>query len=588
MFLNKNDWKNWKTYYKLIGSVTIFAILIGVFCYYLIPGMGETGKWGMWTNKNEEGKVGDVFTYAGNDVVWVLTLFFGYFAVQTACLSAVWLFKNFLKGNEEGKNSWFTGNKFSLALVSWSSINILLFLIVFIPNAIINKVAFDNMEISTLWWIVNSFLYLVIPTIMIAYFIFGYNVKITDDLRKIYTVKNLLLWAIYPLIYFVIIIFRAQIYNSTWTVDAEYSNQMNVWVYSFLNFNGENKEIWSQTLMIIAISSGILALMPSLIWLSTKGFETIKFRTNSPSQDTEFVILKEFNFMSLADWKTAKHYFKMAIALMTVILMMYTISTVYKSGSSETARYVRYINKNGEITAVGGDLTTALGFMFGMFTFQSNLLVMIWFVLVFIKGGNEDKGSFTTYYWSMAVSVYITVTFIIFNFLMLPTVHKNGAVDGGEMNAAWWAMNMMLHTVAPLCMIFYFVFWYKKSNYGTTKELFTSKKILWILSYPVVYALVIVVRGEILYLAWNNNYGFAKAAWIWPYPFLNIRNTGWITDNMPGYVSLIVAVFIIAGIIFGFSSAYNASIVSLENKINNKDKKKVKNSKKSTKTVKTK
>ncbi|AHI52605.1 Pr6Pr family membrane protein [Spiroplasma culicicola] len=554
--------------------LTIFLIFIRLF----FSGLGTYGRWNQWDYARDP-NTGSViedggYQSAGFDMLYVILLFFSYFGVVITTITALWFFVLAFFDKTNVHTNKFTKYTSGLAITVWNLTSMVVFLFILLPTSVKDG-SFDGTNMDPSWWISNLILYVVIPLFTFVFFAFYYEGRTNMKLVDVFKIKQIMSILLLPIIYFALISAKSYLLYSTYVSEYadKYANIISLWVYPFLNFNqttmGLNSGIIFAIVIIIALVS-LMGLSTGLLALTLK-VDGKKFNNEAYKvEETEFNNSK--SLMTLKDFKTTKHYFKLVVALASAAMLVLALYSSYASANGDEGnRYNKFVlfNEGDENPIrIGGDLITSWNFALGMFTFQSNLLVSAWFIVAFIKGGNEHKGKFTNYQWSLAISGYITVTFIIFNCLMLPTIHTAGTVDGNQATLSWWIVNILLHTVFPLCMIFYFVFWYKKENFGTTKELFSKRRVIAIISYPIFYALFILVRGEILFASWGQNYWYSKGAWLWPYPFLNVRNSGWL--GLPGWGALIFAVGLISSILIGTSSLYNWSVNKLELKANNK------------------
>lgn len=161
--------------------------------------------------------------------------------------------------------------------------------------------------------------------------------------------------------------------------------------------------------------------------------------------------------------------------------------------------------------------------LFRYYTLQSNLIVMIYFVLLYLGKIKHV----TLHKFIGGIVVYITITLIIFAIMLAPTYHPTG-----------WSQvsNIVAHYIVPVLVIFYF--FYVKEKYN-----FRPKDVLIWISYPVVYILFMIVYGTI-----TNDY---------LYPFFQVSEVG--------VLGLIITIF---GLVFVFLllSFSVMKIVSLQEK----------------------
>ncbi|MDP4142861.1 MAG: Pr6Pr family membrane protein [Bacillota bacterium] len=152
---------------------------------------------------------------------------------------------------------------------------------------------------------------------------------------------------------------------------------------------------------------------------------------------------------------------------------------------------------NGTIGKAGMDLLWTVENCFSMFTTQSNAMVSILFIMLFLYR-DKEKPAFLQAHVKGAVTLYITVTGIIFNLFLRNLIHPQG-VDVYS--------NLILHYIMPAAAIADWIFGYNKGD-------FRWKYALYWLSYPVTYLIFTLIRG--------------RFTTFYPYPFINAANLGYL------------------------------------------------------------
>ena len=153
------------------------------------------------------------------------------------------------------------------------------------------------------------------------------------------------------------------------------------------------------------------------------------------------------------------------------------------------------------------------------FTNQTNLLVVIWLVLAIIWSSDPNKMKKLMGKVKGAITVYITVTFIIFAIVLSPLYHPSG-IEG--------IINLMLHYIIPVAFIFDWII--------TEDNMYKWKFIPHWLIYPICYLVFALFHG-----ATTGDF---------IYPFLNHGALG--TSGLVISVTLLIFFFI------GLSSIYIA------------------------------
>jgi len=157
-----------------------------------------------------------------------------------------------------------------------------------------------------------------------------------------------------------------------------------------------------------------------------------------------------------------------------------------------------------------GDYFDPQGFL--SFTVQSNLLTALGFVLMVVLYDRESK---LRSYITFSVMVSISITGLVYNLLLVPTIPEALPITSDFPNFSTHLLSM------ALALIGYFAF--------ETKGTFTLKHILASMIFPVIYWLVFVSIGDII------NY--------FPYFFMEHPVIGWgMTFIWFGIIVVVVAV----------------------------------------------
>lgn len=133
---------------------------------------------------------------------------------------------------------------------------------------------------------------------------------------------------------------------------------------------------------------------------------------------------------------------------------------------------------------------------FTFFTITTNILVALIFTVIWLKP--NDKSSFLARYSTKtAAAVFIFVVGFVYNVILRFLWQPQGVQK---------IVDEMLHLVIP---ILYCLYWFFKMKV----QLIQWKSILIWLIYPLVYLIVIMIRG-----AFSHYY---------PYPFVNVSDLGY-------------------------------------------------------------
>jgi hypothetical protein len=161
-----------------------------------------------------------------------------------------------------------------------------------------------------------------------------------------------------------------------------------------------------------------------------------------------------------------------------------------------------------------------LGFFFSTYTIQSNLLVLVWLNIAILFQEKYKTCWFFSGVIRGAITLYITVTFIIFALLLAPFYHPTGM-------AAY--TNLSLHYIIPIAFL---VDWVLTEMY----HVYQWKYTLFWLSYPIFYLILTLILGSI------------TGTYI--YPFLDLNAMG--TESFALVCVILAAFFLLLGALLVF------------------------------------
>ncbi|WP_338972751.1 Pr6Pr family membrane protein [Spiroplasma endosymbiont of Panorpa germanica] len=171
------------------------------------------------------------------------------------------------------------------------------------------------------------------------------------------------------------------------------------------------------------------------------------------------------------------------------------------------------------------------------YTFLSNILVLTWLIYSGIFHSRENKNKYQSQGFATAISCYISVTFIVYNFVLIP-------VEGWPSSAADQAITIIDHMVNPIVMVVYLVFLMENKTKINLKEFFI-KKFIWVWAGTLAYCVFAMLRGE---LRVNSDPNFEGR--YYPYFFLDVHSGLGVLWFLMAFVS-------ITGMLIGFSFLYN-------------------------------
>lgn len=153
--------------------------------------------------------------------------------------------------------------------------------------------------------------------------------------------------------------------------------------------------------------------------------------------------------------------------------------------------------------------------MWSFWSTQTVFIINVWFLWALIYHNNEQKNKFTNIYSQTSLTIYITITALIFWISVI--INRCSNLDLG---VTWfWKLNLKAvifffldHILAPLAMIMYLLITFKKFK----DKLNSKKQFLLVMIYPVFYFIYIYLRAVIL----ANN---GVKNFLFPYAILNFN-----------------------------------------------------------------
>lgn len=124
------------------------------------------------------------------------------------------------------------------------------------------------------------------------------------------------------------------------------------------------------------------------------------------------------------------------------------------------------------------------------FTQQTNIIVIIYFYFVAYFHFTYQKLDIHSFLIRLFVTVYITVTSIVFTAGLLP-----GIVNKTTYDLKGWIFTAFLHFIIPIGMLIYFFWMSGKFHYDLRR--FNRQSLYKVYIYPFFYFLFIMVRGEL-------------------------------------------------------------------------------------------
>ena len=173
------------------------------------------------------------------------------------------------------------------------------------------------------------------------------------------------------------------------------------------------------------------------------------------------------------------------------------IKSIYVSITAMMVWFALGLQLKLSIGHSGGNIWHALKLYLSFFTILTNILVACCLTfIIFFKGTGISK-FFSKASTQTAIAVYILVVGLVYNISLRGLTHPVGLDRVAD---------ELLHVASPLLFLCFWIFFVKKAG------LDYKDAVKWLI-YPLLYVLLIVVRGYII-----NAY---------PYPFINVVNLGY-------------------------------------------------------------
>ena len=196
---------------------------------------------------------------------------------------------------------------------------------------------------------------------------------------------------------------------------------------------------------------------------------------------------------------------------------------------------------------------------FSYFTIQTNLLCATILVLSAVAPQLLGKSKLLRPNFVLAVSIYITITSIVFNTFLIPALVLKDKID----TFFPWLLLTWEHTILPVAFVCWFIFLY---SVRTPIVVWQHKKSWFnkLFIYPIIYLLVFFLRGvflrdmvlhstvgqsqELIFFHGTNNNNH-----LFLYYMLNVFDSNF---GVPGYAWFLIVSFVQVSILVGGTYFY--------------------------------
>ncbi|WP_117276092.1 Pr6Pr family membrane protein [Mycoplasma putrefaciens] len=205
------------------------------------------------------------------------------------------------------------------------------------------------------------------------------------------------------------------------------------------------------------------------------------------------------------------------------------------------------LDQSAKITRVVFNFSEFSIYFFSFFTTITNLMVAMWFLVHGAKDENRFKKFILSSEATLIISLLITVTGVIYNFVLFPA-----SIITNNFKLTHWELfqNAMVHIISPVVMVLCYLFLVDHdSNYYANKKNLNK---VWLFSvlFLIGYTIYAILRGMVSILGGatvDDKHSF-------PYFFVQVFNPN--VFGIPGIVLFLISMLIILSIVFFSSLIY--------------------------------
>lgn len=153
-----------------------------------------------------------------------------------------------------------------------------------------------------------------------------------------------------------------------------------------------------------------------------------------------------------------------------------------------------------------------LNVLISFWSVQTNVLAGLWFLYAILYHNREKDNRFTNTNSQIYITIYITVTFLIFWGIIVTNVFENAMYD---FNTRTWSdliITSITHLITPLLTIIYLIFSLGREKFSYKN--YAYKKSVIMLIYPIIYLIFVIIRAEMVK---RDEIDFMVS----PYPFVD-------------------------------------------------------------------
>lgn len=175
---------------------------------------------------------------------------------------------------------------------------------------------------------------------------------------------------------------------------------------------------------------------------------------------------------------------------------------------------------------------------------HTNILILLWFFYALLYHNHENKNKFTNFTAQTNITVYITVTFLLFWGIIVGNILGISEYDFATRTKSDIAITSLTHSLTPLLMISYYLL--SVGNKTILYKTFFTKNIFIMFIYPISYCVFLVLRAYLVTQDGINDF-------IYPYGFLDFSKPIFGNSLL---VSNLVCIFVLSLLLINFNLIY--------------------------------
>ncbi|WP_342252258.1 Pr6Pr family membrane protein [Spiroplasma endosymbiont of Amphibalanus improvisus] len=249
-----------------------------------------------------------------------------------------------------------------------------------------------------------------------------------------------------------------------------------------------------------------------------------------------------FNFKEIRAEQIWKIIFKLVCAGIGISFLLY--SWIY--GVVNLQELYNDALIDGNTAYFYSNAYTYTQYYFSFFTIQTNIFCLLFFLIAGIWHNKEGKWKIISQDIATPIAIYITITALIFNSMLLPAM-----LSAGGVSALDWIITEWEHGLFPILFVLYVILWMENRESWDVKK-FMKKKVYIYISYPLLWCIMAMIRGTLIG-TFNEISETTSNPEYFNYFFLDVTTT---TFGIPGYIWFLIAFVAVLSILLGTGALY--------------------------------